>query len=127
MLKRIGAARTSLIALKPFGGHNRRADALPRTARKLVDGAALNAQRCVSHKRRLRSSLAHSMPKQSVKPTFRTRYGRCLFGRWSVANTNANGEHQAPSWTPSQGMSIRAIERENPQILNAIRCSISTF
>jgi len=27
------------------------------------------------------------MPKQSVKPTFTTRYGRCLFGRWSVANT----------------------------------------
>jgi hypothetical protein len=35
MLDRISAARTSLIASKPLGGHNRRADALPRPARKL--------------------------------------------------------------------------------------------
>jgi hypothetical protein len=29
-----------------------------------------------------------------------------FFGRRPVANTNANGEHQTRSWTPSQGMSI---------------------
>jgi hypothetical protein len=32
-----------------------------------------------------------------------------FLGRRSVANTNANGEHQTPSWTPSQGMSIRTL------------------
>src|SRR5215467_10504890 len=40
----------------------------------------------------------------------KTRYGRCLFGRRFVANTNANGEHQNLSWMPSQGMSIRILE-----------------
>jgi hypothetical protein len=44
------------------------------------------------------------------------------FERRSVANTNANGEHQTPSWTPSRGMSIRAVERKDPKISNAIRC-----
>jgi hypothetical protein len=39
-----------------------------------------------------------------------------FFGRRSVANTNANGEHQTPSWTPSRGMSIRDVERKGSQI-----------
>jgi hypothetical protein len=37
-----------------------------------------------------------------------------FFGRRSVANTNANGEHQTISWTPSWGMSIHAVERKDP-------------
>jgi hypothetical protein len=40
-----------------------------------------------------------------------------VFWKGSVANTNANGEHHIPSWTPSQGMSICIAERKNPQII----------
>jgi hypothetical protein len=69
--------------------------------KNLVDGAASNAPALRSYERRLRDSPARSMPKQSIKPNFRARYGRCLFGRGYVANTNANGEHYARSWTRS--------------------------
>jgi hypothetical protein len=48
---------------------------------------------------RFKKLLAHSM--QSAKRTLRARYGGCLFGRRSVANTYANGERRAPWWTPS--------------------------
>jgi len=44
---------------------------------------------------------------------------RPFFGRRSVANSNANGEHQNPSWSPSWSMSIR--------IVDAILCWISHF
>jgi hypothetical protein len=38
------------------------------------------------------------------------RYGRCLFGRKSVANTNTNGEPEIPLWASLQRMSIRAFQ-----------------
>ena len=39
----------------------------------------------------------------------RTQFGRCIFWKGVVAYTDANGEHQTLSWTPLQGMSIRAL------------------
>jgi hypothetical protein len=53
-------------------------------------------------------------------PSNRTEsaFGPCkrdghFFGRRSAANSNANGEHQNPSWSPSWGMSIRIVERNS--------------
>src|SRR5215470_11899872 len=57
----------------------------------------------------------------------RARYGRCLLGRRSVANTHTDGEHQTTSWTRSQGMSTRALSNAKTQAQTAIRCWISTF
>jgi hypothetical protein len=37
-----------------------------------------------------------------------------FFGRRSVANTNANGERQTPSWTPPQRVSTRALSKQRP-------------
>jgi hypothetical protein len=65
---------------------------------------------------RLETPLAHSMPKNSP---FNGRSGLGMavvfFGRRSAANTNANGEHQTPSWIPLLGMSIRALSNARTQ------------